>query len=168
MAEFYENDEDVLQMIQQIKKITKESKRKFENEIDYLVEDTKTNLINNVNEEKNIIKKERDEKLKKLKENITKHEKNIKEKHRLYQKLKSELADVANNYKNKIKDFYKETEIFMKAYENDRKKLEELEDKEWKELNNQCIEILNKTKSSMCVTKDQTNEKLRKALKSIL
>lgn len=103
MSNFYENDEDVLQMIQQIKKITKESKRKFEHEIDYLVEDTKTRLMNSVNEEKNNIKKETDEKLNKLRENIIKHEKNIKEKHKLYQKLKSELAEVANNYKNRIK-----------------------------------------------------------------
>ncbi|CZT98735.1 hypothetical protein PFAG_03160 [Plasmodium falciparum Santa Lucia] len=168
MSEFYENDEDVLQMIQHIKKITKESKRKYELDIDTLVEDTKTNLINNVNDEKDNMKQEIDEKIKKLKQEITKHEKNIKEKNKLYQKLKRELANAVNNYKNKIKEFYLQTENFMKTYENEKKELDELEDKEWKDLNIQCIEILNNTKSNIYATKDETSEKLRKVLKSIL
>ncbi|SCP04403.1 conserved Plasmodium protein, unknown function [Plasmodium ovale] len=168
MPELYENDEDVLQMIQQIKKITKESKRKFENDIDYLVEDTKASLINSVNEEKNKIKKETDEKLKKLRENILKYKKSIREKHKLYHKLKTELGEVANNYKMKIRDFSAETENIIKKYEEEKMQLEELEDKEWTELNTQCIEILSKTKSNICTTKEETNEKLRKVLKSIL
>ncbi|KOB85319.1 hypothetical protein PFDG_00762 [Plasmodium falciparum Dd2] len=168
MSEFYENDEDVLQMIQHIKKITKESKRKYELDIDTLVEDTKTNLINNVNDEKDNMKQEIDEKIKKLKQEITKHEKNIKEKNKLYQKLKRELANAVNNYKNKIKEFYLQTENFMKTYENEKKELDELEDKEWKDLNIQCIEILNNTKSNIYAPKDETSEKLRKVLKSLL
>ncbi|SCM21750.1 conserved Plasmodium protein, unknown function [Plasmodium chabaudi chabaudi] len=168
MSSFYENDDDVLQMIQQIKKITNESKRKFEHEIDYLVEDTKKSLISTVNQEKNAIKNTAEEKLNRYRENILKQEKNIKEKHRIYQKLKTELAEVANNYKNKIKDFYKETEDIINVYESEKKELETLEDREWKELNAQSIEILNKTKSKIYANKEETNEKLRKVLKSIL
>lgn len=117
MSNFYENDDDVLQMIQQIKKITNESKRKFEHEIDYLVKDTKNCLINTVNHEKNAIKNTAEEKLNKYRENILKQEKNIKEKHRIYQKLKTELAEVANNYKNKIKVIYfKHFRIYLFNY----------------------------------------------------
>lgn len=71
-------------------------------------------------------------------------------------------------YINLQQDFYKETENFMKAYESEKKELQELEDKEWKELNVQSIEILSKTKSNICATKEETDEKLRKVLKSIL
>ncbi|GAB66353.1 hypothetical protein PCYB_091390 [Plasmodium cynomolgi strain B] len=159
MADSYENDEDVLQMIQQIKKITKESKRKFENEIDYLVEDTKSNLLTHVDDEKNSIKKEAEEKLNNYRENLIKYEKGINEKRRYYLKLKSELATV---------DFNMETENFKQTYEREKKELEDLEDREWSELNTHCVELLSKTKSNMCATKNETNKKLRKVLNSIM
>ncbi|CAG9476611.1 conserved Plasmodium protein, unknown function [Plasmodium vivax] len=168
MADSYENDEDVLQMIQQIKKITKESKRKFENEIDYLVEDTKTNLLTHVDDEKNCIKKEAEEKLNSYRENLIKYEKGINEKRRHYLKLKAELATVVNNYKKRMKDFNQETENFKQTYEREKKELEDLEDREWSELNTHCVELLSKTKSNICATKNETNKKLRKVLNSIM
>lgn len=167
MADFLENDDDVLQMIQQIQKITKESKRKFEKEIDNLVDDTKKKLMAKVTNQKDL-NKINEEQFKTYKENTAKYEKEIKDKHKTYQKLKAQLAEVANNYKVTLKDFYKDTESFVAEYGREKKELSELEEKEWTELNTECVELLKTTKTNLYAAKNEADEKLRKVLTSIL